>query len=71
MNNTERTTWKVVYRTGGIQNCQWRETLAFQTESEARECAERVERMGYKALVNTSRFWNAIGLPQGWEFSRA
>ena len=62
-----RTTFTVVYRTGGTENCTWRRTMAYATREEARESAASVERMGYKALVHKTHEIDAIGMPEGWD----
>ena len=60
-------TWRVVYRTGGTERCQWRRTIAYQSRQEADTAREETERMGYKALTVDYQRSLAIGLPEGWE----
>ncbi len=59
--------FKVIYRTGGSENFAWHETFPeFKTETEARDFAESIERMGYATI------WGRVsdfrhGLPESYD----
>lgn len=60
-------TFTTVYRTGGTANAKWHAALPVATREEADRQREEVERMGYKALVKTTREVELHGLPEGWD----
>ena len=58
------TEFKVLYRTGGTENFQWRVIFTcFRHIEEADEKFDELRRMGYKALLVTWDEWENIGLP--------
>ena len=61
--------YTVVYRTGGTENCEWKRTSNFSSRDEADRVRAETERMGYRALVFTAHNIDAIGMPQGWDYS--
>ena len=62
-----RTSYTVVYRTGGTERCEWHRTINYATRRAADVSADSVRRMGYKALVKPAADVDDHGLPVGWE----
>lgn len=61
-------TFAVAYRSGGTRDCKWtRVGDRFASKAIAKETAEKIERMGFKALVYTTAELDSLGLPIGWE----
>ena len=60
----------VVYRTGGVDNCEWKRSLPMSKE-EAEKTADTVRKGGRKALVVDKEKSDKIGLPEGWEYEKA
>ena len=67
MENRKKEPHLIVYRTGGTDNCTWKQTIAYPSRAKAFEEAKDIERMGYKTLVKTVSEVQEIGLPVGWE----
>lgn len=60
--------FSIVYRTGGPARFKWQRVLvAYATREAAQASAQRIERMGYKALVHDTATLAAVGLPDTWE----
>ena len=56
----------VVYRTGGTNNCEWRQCLSVATMQEAVSQKGSIERGGRKALIHRTSAVVSNGLPVGW-----
>lgn len=60
-------TFTVVYRTGGKLNCEWKRTIPFPLQDEAKKVGREIERGGRKALIFDTAQLNSIGMPVGWD----
>lgn len=60
----------VIYRTGGTENCEWRQCNPVATMQEAVSQKESIERGGRKALIQRTSAIVANGLPEGWEYGQ-
>ena len=58
------TSWTIIYRTGGTENFQWHKSIAYLSKEEAAVSMKELERMGYAALMHTTRLLESIGLPE-------
>lgn len=58
--------YSVVYRTGGYLNAKWHRMINYPTRDAAQAAADDVERMGYKTIVQSVAYLDAIGLPVGY-----
>jgi hypothetical protein len=57
----------VIYRIGGTHDCKWnRSFFKHDTIEAAREQANSIEGMGYKAIIRSDAEMQAIALPVGW-----
>ena len=63
-----KTTYCVVYRTGGTANFQWHRTIAMSKEA-AQECAVDNRKMGYPSMVVNYQQSLTIGLPETYSIS--
>ncbi len=61
-------TFTVIYRTGGTENCQWRQCSPVATMQEAASQKDSIERGGRKALIHRTSAVVAHGLPEGWDY---
>ena len=57
----------VVFRDGTASACVWVRAYPCPTKEEAEIVKKAVELRGQKALVQPTRYWDTIGLPEGWE----
>jgi hypothetical protein len=70
LRNADHNHFVVVFRTGGIENCEWRATVPFASGRVADAKADEIRRGGRKALVKRVGEVVEHGLPVGWGFSR-
>lgn len=58
----------VIYRTGGRHRFVWKRVAdEFEGRELAQETADRLERMGYRALVRDAKLLASNGLPKTYE----
>ena len=63
-----KTSYTVIYRTGGTENCKCRrQNKNMLACGAARPLADDIERMGYKALIHRTADLDAHGMPEGWD----
>ena len=60
----------VIYRTGGTENCEWRQCNPVATMQEAVSQRDSIERGGRKALIHRTSAVVANGLPTDWEYGQ-
>lgn len=59
----------VIWWQGGKLNGKWIRTDAWPRERAEQE-KERIERMGYRAMLENAARSHAIGLPEGYEYAQ-
>lgn len=59
----------VIWWQGGRENGQWIRTDSWPRERAEQEKA-RIERMGYRAMLENAARSLTIGLPEGYEYGR-
>lgn len=63
-------TYSVIYRQGGTERCRWNRVLeTYSTREQAKSSADKIERQGYKTLIQRTVDLEAHGLPIGWDAS--
>ena len=60
-------TYTVIYRVGGTENCEWRRALPVMTYTEALDKKHNLEMGGRKAIIHLTSALNVVGMPTGWE----
>ncbi len=60
-------TFTIGYRIGGTKNFQWKRTIAFLSEEEARKKRDEIINGGRLAYIYDTDKLNAIGLPTTYD----
>ena len=62
-----KTSYTVIYRIGGTENCQWKRVLGNYADFKSAEITKQeIEKQGYKAIIEKARLIDNIGLPDSF-----